>query len=57
MDIAALSINLNQQKLMQQISIAVTKEAMEFQQQTAEQLVETIDAVHPTLGQNIDISI
>lgn len=57
MDIAALSMNLSQQQLMQNVSLAVTKQAMEVQQQTTDQLVEMIDAQHPTLGQSIDISI
>ena len=57
MDIAALSIALNQQQLMQNISIASTKQAIQLQQQSTEQLVEMIDTQHPTLGQSIDISI
>lgn len=57
MDIAALSITLSQQQLMQNVSLAVTKQAMEFQQQSTEQLVEMIDAPHPTLGQSVDFSI
>ena len=57
MDIAALSMMLNQQQLMQNISLAVTKQAMEIQQQSTDQLVEMVDVQHPTLGQSIDISI
>ena len=57
MDIAALSMSLSQQQLMQNVSLAVTKQVMEVQQQTTDQLVEMIDAQHPTLGQSIDISI
>ena len=57
MDIAALSMNLSQQQLLQNVSLAVTKQAMEVQQQTTDQLVEMIDAQHPILGQSIDISI
>lgn len=57
MDIAALSMMLKQQQLMQNVSLAVTKQAMEFQEESAEQMVEMIEAVHPTLGHNIDISV
>jgi hypothetical protein len=57
MDIAALSMTLSQQQLMQNVSLAVTKQAIESQQQSTEQLVEMVDAQHPTLGQSIDISI
>ena len=57
MDIAALSISMNQAQLMQSVSLAVTKQAMEFQQQTTQQLTEITDAPHPTAGHTIDISI
>lgn len=57
MDIAALSISMNQSQLMQQVSLAVTKQAMEMQQQETAQLVEMLDAPHPTSGQTIDIQV
>lgn len=57
MDIAALAMDMKQTQLMQQISIAVTKQAMDFEQQSTEQLLEIMDAPHPTLGQSIDISV
>ena len=57
MDIAALSISLNEQKLMQDASLAVTKQTLDIVQQTSDQLVEMIDAPHPILGKSIDISI
>ena len=57
MDIAALSMTLSQQQLMQNVSLAVTKQAMELQQQSTEQLVEMVHAQHPNLGQTIDISV
>lgn len=57
MDIAALSMSLSQEKLMQNVSLAVTKQSMDFQKQSSEQLVEMLDAPHPILGQNIDIAI
>lgn len=57
MDIAALSMVLNQQTLLQNVSLAVTKQAMDFQEQSTNQLVEMLDAEHPTLGKTIDISV
>lgn len=57
MDIAALSMTLSQQQLIQNVSLVVTKQAIELQQQSTEQLVEMVDAQHPTLGQSIDLSI
>ena len=57
MDIAALSMTLSQQQLIQNVSLVVTKQAIELQQQSTQQLVEMVDAQHPTLGQSIDLSI
>ncbi|MEK4426421.1 YjfB family protein [Solibacillus sp. FSL K6-1523] len=57
MDIAALAMSMNQAQLMQNVSLAVTKQAMEFQQQSAEQVVEILDAPHPTSGHSIDVSV
>lgn len=57
MDIAALAMSMNQAQLMQNVSLAVTKQAMEFQQQSAEQVIEILDAPHPTSGHSIDVSV
>lgn len=55
MDIAALSIALNQSTLRQDVGIALTKKVMEESQQNANQLVEMLQATHPNLGHSIDI--
>lgn len=57
MDIAALSMSMSQATLMQNVSLAVTKQAMDSQQQNTEQLVEMLDAPHPTAGHTIDIQV
>ncbi|MBD8032131.1 MULTISPECIES: YjfB family protein [Solibacillus] len=57
MDIAALAISMKQADLMQTVSLAVTKQSMEFQEQSIEQLIEVMDVSHPTLGHTIDVSI
>lgn len=57
MDIAALAISMKQTDLMQNVSIAVTKQSMEFQEHSIEQLTEVTNVSHPTLGHSIDISI
>ncbi|XQY91259.1 YjfB family protein [Metabacillus sp. HB246100] len=54
MDIAALSIGLNQASLGQSVSIALAKKTMESTQQNTEQLLKMIQAPHPTLGNKID---
>ena len=57
MDIAALSMAMSQANLMQNVSLAVTKQAMDAQQQNTEQLVEMLDAPHPTSGHTIDLQV
>jgi hypothetical protein len=57
MDIAALAMSMKQAQLMQHVSLAVTKQAMEFQEQSSEQMIEILDAPHPTLGHTIDVAI
>ena len=57
MDIAALAMSMKQTELMHDVSLAMTKKMMEFQEENAEQIVEVIDASHPILGQTIDIFV
>lgn len=58
MDIAALSIHLNQAKVSQETSIAVMKLAMETGKQTANEIVKMIEkSVDPNLGRIIDVSV
>ncbi|MEG0259126.1 MAG: YjfB family protein [Lysinibacillus sp.] len=57
MDIAALSMAMSQTSLMQNVSLAVTKQAMDLQEQQTAQLVEMLDAPHPTAGHSIDIQV
>ena len=55
MDIAALSIGLSQASLSQSVGIALVKNAMDTSQQNAGQMLEMIQAPHPTLGNTIDL--
>lgn len=59
MDIAALSTQLAQMNVMQNVSLAVTEMAMDAQTEMTAQLVESFEASapHPTSGHTIDISI
>lgn len=50
MDIAALSLTMNQAKLIQNVSLAVATVAIEHQLENTAQLVEMLDAPHPTKG-------
>lgn len=57
LDIAAVAMSMKKAQLMQNVSLAVTKQAMEFQEQSTEQVLEILDAPHPTSGHSIDVSI
>lgn len=58
MDIAALSINLNQAKVAQETSLAVMKLAMDTGKQTANETVKMIEkSIDPNLGKIIDVSV
>ena len=48
MDIAALAMSMKQAQLMQNVSLAVTKQAMAFQEHSSEQMMGILDAQHPT---------
>jgi hypothetical protein len=55
MDIAAVSIGMNQTALQQNVSIALTKKVMDTEQQSANQMIQMLQAPHPTLGNTIDL--
>lgn len=55
LDIAALSIGMNQATLKQSISIALTKKVMESTEQNSAELIKMLEATHPTLGKSIDL--
>lgn len=59
MDIAALSIVMNQSKVQQDAGIAVMKMAMDSGKETAAQMIEMIEtvAVDPNRGRHIDIKV
>ncbi|SHK39701.1 Putative motility protein [Anaerobranca californiensis DSM 14826] len=58
MDIAALSMNLNQAKVAQETSLAIMKLAMGTGKQTANETVKIIEkSVDSNLGRIIDVSV
>ena len=57
MDIAALAMSVKHNELMQNVSLTMTKKAMDFQQDNAKKIVEVINASHPILGETIDIYV
>ena len=56
MSIAAMSVDLHQAKLWQDVGIAVLDKAIEADTQMVEEALE-IGSLDPNLGNNIDISI
>jgi hypothetical protein len=55
LDIAALSMNMNQASLSQNVSIALTKISLDNAQQNAAQMIDMLQGSHPTLGHIIDL--
>lgn len=56
MDIAALSVGMNQAKVMEQASISVMKIAMNTGKENAQAMTEMIEkSANPNIGQNIDV--
>lgn len=57
MDIAALSINLNQAQRAQAASTSILKKAMDTAQVQAQDLLKVMEqSVQPQLGTNIDVT-
>lgn len=58
MDIAALSVMMNQSQLQQQASISVMKMAMNKAQQNGAELTKMLEqSVQPHLGSSIDLKL
>lgn len=55
MDIAALSIGMNQASIGQSISIALVKKTMASAQQNNQNMLQMLEALHPNLGKSIDV--
>ena len=58
MDIAALSVSLNQGKLAQQVGLAVFKKAMDSAKVNSDAMLKVMEqSVNPNVGSNIDIRV
>lgn len=58
MDVAALSVLMKQGQVIQQVGIAVMKQAMDSAEMGTEALLQALEhSVQPNLGQNIDIKL
>lgn len=54
-DIAAFSVSMNSASLGQAVSLALTKKVMDTTEQSAAQMIQMLQAPHPTLGNEIDL--
>lgn len=58
MDIAGLSINMNQTQLLTEVKTAVLAKNLDAQEQMKESIKVMMEqSVNPNLGKNIDVSI
>lgn len=57
MDIALLSMALSQAKLSQSVGIGVLKMAKDNATQQGQDLIKTMQTMHPNLGHQLDIKI
>lgn len=58
MDIAAISMNLSQQKVMQEVNVSMLKNAIETAETGGEDLAKMMEqSVLPNLGQSIDLLV
>ncbi len=57
MSIAALSVNMHQAQVQQDMGIAVMKMAMESDVSMVDEALEMVESLDPALGNNIDISV
>jgi len=55
MAIAAMSVDMNQARVQQELGISVLKMAMEADSSVVEEALEAVESLDPALGNNIDI--
>ena len=56
MAIAALSVDMNQARVQQELGITVLKMAMESDASAVEETLQAIESLDPNLGNNLDIT-
>ena len=63
MDIAALSMAMSQEKVMNEVGTAMLKNALDVQEDVGAEVVEMIDSaamersINPSIGHAVDISV
>ena len=56
MAIVALSVDMNQAKLQQELGISVLKMAMSTETAAVEEALEVVESLDPALGNNLDVT-
>ena len=57
MDIASMSMAMAQSNLMQQVSLSVTKKAMDVSEVQMDGLIDMMQSASPSFGHRLDISV
>lgn len=55
LNIAAMSVDMSLARTQQEFGLAVLKEAMETDTEMAEETLQIVENLHPTLGHNVDL--
>lgn len=55
MDLAAISVDMHLAQAQQDFSIAALRLAMETDTEMAEETLQIVENLHPTLGHNVDV--
>ena len=56
MAIAAMSVDMNQARLQQELGVSVLKMAMAANASAVEETLEIVESLDPNLGNNLDIT-
>lgn len=57
MDIPALSMNMSQNKVMQQAAISITKKTMDVAEVQMQGLIDMMQGANPSFGHQLDIRV
>ncbi len=58
MDIAGMSVSMNQANILQNVNLSVMRKSLDQMQQNGDALIKMMESsVNPNVGQNIDIRL
>ena len=56
MAIAALSVDMNQARVQQELGVSILKMAMSTETSAVEEALEVVESLDPNLGNNLDVT-